>query len=550
MNRSAVDEPTASTPAAVPQNHKEISGWFAHGTGLVAGEYEPCFYCGCRKHRATHCPSKELPYGSSALERLGFLSMDEINRLFSDYLSESGKDLPVIPKPPSKESGSLTFLAPWSFYELKKVFQLRFLDLVWNASPRAAWTKARDARGEQLPQNAALWSARDCMRTSRLEEAKELLGKYDRANKNDYRVPCGFAFVEIEDGRLASAADYLNEALNRSIGKLQRSYLLLLLFRVYSLIPNLWKADEKLKEALGTDLLFHEAIFQHAIRCFQDGRDAEGVKRLVKLIGTCRDYYPAVLISPELAEYRESIAPELQNLATLTKHEAHEAAREADRDLTALKGFVGQDDAALAEIVSWDGQLRTSMNGPESAFNYYGAIDVARRISAACGEVDRERADNVWHAIKKIEALVEETAQRSRTLKALALFGPIHERLMRLEKDLKVRSPIAVCLSECDKVEMELAAVSTRARKLDTRGDLMRVLALFVKDVILSSFITVAVGLVLFPGALSLLHLLRPDSTLETAQAWLFQKAILIIGSILSVLLAGVRALLGKRSSR
>ena len=145
-----------------------------HGAALVAGTCAPCFYCGSGRHRTTNCPSKDLPYATTGLERLGYLSMGEINRLFSDYLNRSGEDLPVIPEPSSKGDQDLAFLAPWSFYELKRVFQLRFLDVVWNASPKVDWHKARERRGEGFPEGGMLWFARDCIRTSRLEEADDL----------------------------------------------------------------------------------------------------------------------------------------------------------------------------------------------------------------------------------------------------------------------------------------------------------------------------------------------------------------------------------------
>ena len=90
-------------------------GPFSHGATLVAGTDAPCFYCGSRKHRTTACPSKHLPYATSGLERLGYLSMDEINGLFSDYLNRSGNDLPVIPEPASAEDQSRAYLAPWSY---------------------------------------------------------------------------------------------------------------------------------------------------------------------------------------------------------------------------------------------------------------------------------------------------------------------------------------------------------------------------------------------------------------------------------------------------
>ena len=287
----------------------EDTGPFVHGVALVAGKYAPCFYCGSRKHRTTACPSKHLPYATSGLSRLGYLSMAEINRLFSDYLNRSGEDLPVIPEPVSKEDQSLAYLAPWAFYELKRVFQLRFLDVVWNASPKADWHKARERRGEGFPEGGMLWLARDCIRTSRIEEAADLLTQYGRRNSGDYRANCGLAFVKIERENYVTAADFLSEALNQPIGALQRTYLLLLLSRVYEFIPDLSGADEKLKDALDVEPFCPEATFELIIRYLRGRREADALSRLVRLIRVYKEYYPAALISPELVKFHETISP-------------------------------------------------------------------------------------------------------------------------------------------------------------------------------------------------------------------------------------------------
>jgi hypothetical protein len=541
MNGEVAHEPVASG-----------GGGFAHGAALVAGDYTPCFYCGSRKHRAANCPSKELPYATSGLERLGLLSMDEINHLFSDYLNQSGEDLPVIPEPTSKGDKGLTFLAPSSFYELNRVFQLRFLDLVWRASLKADWTKVREGNGDELHKGTALWSAKECIRTSCLKEAEDLLRKHDRMSTFDYRVPCGFAFVEIEKERLTAAADYLNEALNHYVGRVQRSYLLLMLFRVYSLIPNLPRADEKLKDALGSDPSFHEAAFQQVIRCFEERKEKEGVKRLVNLIGTRKEYYSAALISPHLAEYYESIAPEFRNLASLTRHEVQEAVKEAERDVTALKRFVGENDSGLAQILSLQGQLSTLLDQSETLFSQHNAIDMARSITASCEDLDRARVGQARTVIEKIETLLGEAAQRSsKTRETIALFQPMSDRLSRLKDDLKIRSPLAGCLSECDEMRRELGTIDEKVRKIDARRESSQMWTLFLKDIILFSFITVAVGLVLFPGVVTLAHSLRPDSlALQGTEIRAFQEAILLIGGFVGVLLAGLHGLSRKGSPR
>ena len=77
-----------------------------HGAALLAGPHPPCFYCGSGRHKSAACPSKQLPYATNGLERLGHLSMDEINRLFSEYLNEAGDGLSVIAEPVPKNDAA------------------------------------------------------------------------------------------------------------------------------------------------------------------------------------------------------------------------------------------------------------------------------------------------------------------------------------------------------------------------------------------------------------------------------------------------------------
>jgi tetratricopeptide (TPR) repeat protein len=531
------------------RNPGGIDGPFEHASALVQGRYAPCFYCGSRKHRTTGCPSKHLPYATNGLERLGYLSMDEINRLFSDYLSHSGDDLPVLPEPASNEVQSLTYLAPWSFYELKRVFQLRFLDVVWNASSKADWHKARERRGEGFPEGGMLSYARDCIRTSRLEEAEDLLRRYGRMNGGDYRTSCGLAFVRIEKESYIAAADLLYEILERSIGNLQRTYVLLLLSRVYEFIPNLSRAHEKLRDALGVEPYCPEAMFEQIIRHFQGGREADAAKRLAKLIHIYKEYYSAARIAPELAAFRDTIAPVLQKLVAETKREAEKAVEEADREVALLKGFVGESDSDVAQVLSSHRQMVELLDRSPGLLSYHEAAAMAGRVIAACKQLDHERTIHAMTVIQRIEIRLGEALRHSgRAQQAMSLLQPILDRVLRLKEDLQARAPLALCLSQCEDMERETNAVEADLKQMDARHAMLQMWSRFSKDILLISFVTATFGLVLFPGGLSLLHSLRPDSlSLEAAEVWAGQKAILFAGTVFALIFAGFRALAERR---
>ncbi len=523
---------------------------FVHGTTLLTGPYSPCFYCGSGKHKAGACPSKQLPYATNALERLGHLSMDEINRLFSDYLSEAGNDLPLMAEPVSKDE-NLTYLAPWAFYDLKRAFQLRFLDVVWNALPKEDWHKARETRREGSPEGGMLWLARDCIRTSRLEEAEDLLKRYGRKNQQDYRTLCGQAFVKIEKESYLTAGDLLIEALNLPTTPVQKTYILLMLSRVLEFGGDQSKSDERLRDALGIEPFCPEATFELVIRYFRGRRETDAANRVIKLIHICREYYSAALIAPELAKYQELIAPEIEKMLDKARSEAAVGTQEAERAVAILTSFIGENDVDVAQILSDHREMNDLLDRPEALFNYDGIMEMGQRIAASCKEIEQERAGSTAKAIRSLEVRVNETVRdTTQPRKAKGLVQPITDRLDRLREDLQVRAPIAPCLSQLEEMSRELDEIEASIKAGDASHALFLMWARFSKDIMLVFFITAAVGLVIFPGAMSLISMLKPElAPLRAAEeVWGAQKAILLSGSLFACMFAGFRAFMVKHN--
>jgi hypothetical protein len=522
---------------------------FAHGTALLTGPNAPCFYCGSGKHKSTGCPSKQLPYATNGLEQLGHLSMDEINRIFSDYRSQAGDDLGVIPEPASKEE-DLTYLAPWAFYELKRAFQLRFLDVIWNALAKEDWHKARESKREGSPEGGMLWLARDCIRTSRLEEAEDLLKRYGRKNGADYRGLCGLAFVKIEKENYLTAGDFLIEALNMQTTPLHKTYLLLLLSRVHEFAGDANKSEDRLKDALGIEPYCPEATFELVIRYFRGRREADAVNRLIKLILIYREYYSAALIAPELGKYQELMAPEFEKLIDKARSDALVVTQEAERAVEVVKNFVGENDVDVAEILADRQEMNDRLAKPEALFNYEGIADLARKIAARCKETELERAAHAAKVIRRLETQVGEAAQgTAQPNKAKSLLRSVTDRLARLKEDLQARAPVSPCLSQCEELSRELDGIKAEIEAMDASHALFMMWARFSKDIILVFFITAAAGLVLVPGTMNLLGALKPDVIpLRDAEVWGAQKAILLSGSLFAIMFAGFRAFMVKHN--
>ncbi len=540
--------PTPHPTAESGRRDGTQSTLFLYGAALLEGENPPCFYCGSRKHLTTSCPSKQLPYSACGLEALGHLTMGEINHLFSAYLAGAGGDLPAHAEPSETDKKHLVFLAPWSFYELKRAFQLRFLNIIWSASPKEDWYKVKENKRETSAKGGLLWLARDCIRTSELNEAEDLLQRHARQNSNDYRTACGLGFVHLEWGKYTSAADFFNEALSQATTPVQKTYLLLLLSRIYTCTEDHDKAFGALKEALRIEPYFLEARFEEIVRYFQLKQSSEAGSRLLKLLHFAREYYVAALISPELAEFQPAIAPELRGLVMQAHKEAQAASQEADKAVAALKGLLRDDDEGVVEMVSTQKHMHEMLEKPDALMASQDAIDMAKRIAADCDVIEKTRKD---HVVKVLLTLEERVGTLLRggigTAKLIPLVRPVFEHLRSVAKGLDRREPFDRCLEQCEALSREIEPLETLARKLRGRAEFFRAWGSFVRDLTIVLSITGTAGLILLPAICSCLDVLHPGSTLvEPSEVWSAQKIVFVVGGLFAVIFAFGHTVTGK----
>ncbi len=173
-------------------------GLFLYQNALAQGEYPPCYYCGDRKHLTASCPSKQFSKITHVMKDLGYLPLEEINKLFFNYLTKTDINAGDGVEPLSKSDRA----AQWaynSFCELKLVYQLRFLRLLWRTR-EDSWNNIKENKSETA-KGGLIWLGQDCLRVSKLDQAETILLNALEKHPHDYRVhyTMGFLHVECKD---------------------------------------------------------------------------------------------------------------------------------------------------------------------------------------------------------------------------------------------------------------------------------------------------------------------------------------------------------------
>ena len=269
---------------------------FQYQKALVQGNNQPCFYCGDRKHPTAKCPSKQITEITRATNKLGYLSFDKINKLFFNYLvkPDSNKHAAL------ETRGKTDSPAQWAFhgfYELKTVFQLRFLRVIWD-SRNENWDKIKEGR-TGTDEGGLAWIGLDCIRVSNLEQAESLLQDALRKDPNDFKVYCALGFLNIERKGFLKAKDCFSKALGHAKTTPRRIFVHFLLARLYELNDDPIRAEDAIRKILHLNPYCPEALYRDILFKFRKGTQAVALRQLSKLIRDHKEYFVFALIDPE-----------------------------------------------------------------------------------------------------------------------------------------------------------------------------------------------------------------------------------------------------------
>ena len=524
------------------KDQKNGTHLFIYQKALSEGDNPVCYYCGGKKHLTRNCPSKHLPQTTPALEKLGYFSFDRINRLFLNHIAETRPNPEAAEAPQNDPDGS-TLLASYAFFELKRIFQLRFFANIWNASDEN-WSKIKET-GTDEDKGGFLWIALDCLRVSNYAQAETFLESCLAKYQKDYRSYCAMGFLNVEKNDFLRAEYYFDKALECANTKPQRIFLLFLLSRLYDVNDRPFKASEKIKEILFINTHCEDARYQDIIFKFREKKNSEALRRLIKLIQEDREFYVRALIDPDFAPFSQMIHGELKDLFDQAKKEAMQIFHKAENELKKLEVLVGEREIKEAQSL-WE-KIR-ELPKADGYFAYLDILYYGGSILALTQRTVGKRRGNLLEVLYGLNSRVEKHLAFVRNYPYQYLIGTPYQQLRRLQAKIGKTRDMAKgdiigefkeALRRDEELSAELGKIDTKLKRLEAVRLAVLFCTKFVKKSLLFQSAVVCLSIIVFPIVTYYLNVILPRHGISPiVNIWSYQKGILVFGATSALLLA------------
>jgi class 3 adenylate cyclase/tetratricopeptide (TPR) repeat protein len=551
MMKKYINIPVLSTPRKLkervfyktfPDETRETgeATLFQHRERMVLGKFPPCYYCGDKKHLPVDCPSKALPEVTRALERLGYHTIDDINELFLKYLLSEGIffDMPLYGN--EDGSGKSLVTAHNAFFELNRVFQLRFFRAIWDAGEEE-WNRIRELKSQS--DGGLAWLAQDSLRISDLGRAESILKTALEGNPNNYRIYSILGYLNLEKNDPSQAEHFFGKALVHARTNIQRTSVLLLLHRLHHLNGDQDNARKRLRDILHLNPSCVDALYQEIVLMFHEGKEKPALQRLTKLIQENRTYFIYALIDPDLAPYSNIIDDQLSTLLKTAKEHAESVLHEAEDELNRSKELLNV--SAVSETQTLLLKIR-NLVGTGSYFGYLDAAYYGGSLIATC----RTRVkDRVRRLSERFSQLVDRIEKDMRFVKSYRFPRLIDAHALQLEKAWRsvnqaqamvTSSPgeqAEVLESSCETLNAEVTRIEFSLKKLEIIQEILLNFFQFLKRSAIFISIVVILGLFAVPPVVNNLNLPGPEGS-ATSNVWYYQRTFLVIGIFASLCLS------------
>lgn len=407
---------------------------FAYGDAFIRGHNSPCFYCGSKRHAPMVCPSKKLPDITHSIDRLGYMSFNKIDSLFlkslisNDYNNDTaGFDNEIA----GQKHDDAEMTAIESFYELTRIYQLRFLKSIWDATGED-WIFALKHKSDN--RGGMAWLALDSLRISADAKTEHAVKKAIENDRGNFRTYCIMGFYFIEKGELVRAADNFRLALTHAKSGVHRIFIQLIIARIYKLENKIDHASKIISDIISQYPFCTDAEYLDITFKFQQKKEDFAIKQLVKLIQGNRKYFMYAYIDPELIPYRNIITPELTILFRKAKEDALSLLSKAEYELNRVKSF--HDRQFAAEMQSLLLKARNVIN-LDSYFGYLDGSNHCNIIISRCHELFKERKTLLSSSFHSLNARIEKNIDFINAYKYKSLVRPFKNQMQKALEDIE-----------------------------------------------------------------------------------------------------------------
>jgi len=471
---------------------------------------------------------------TDALKKLGYLSLDKINRLFYHYLSGADTD--------HEEASNL--LAYYGFYELKSIFQLRFFRTIWDSNIED-WEKVKKGRVHKA-KGGLVWLGQDCIRVSSLDQAEVFLKTHMEKDPKDYKVYCAIGFLYIEKNNLLQARAYFDKALGYATTKPQKIFLLFLLSRLYDLNNETEEAEKKIKKIFFLYPQCPEAIYQDIIFKFRKGLGEKALSELIKFIEKKPEYYVNALIDPELAPFNDIIHPELKRLFAQAKKEANEIMPKVQEELERIKRVIGEKEKEIEQAQSIWSKIK-ELSKIDSYLGYIDITHYAHSIISIAEVSIKERSKKIYEVLYELNHRCGEYLLLTNNFpykslirspyKSIRLIQAKINEIKTIVKTLDTPDGFRKSFTYAEGLSKDLDEIKLQLKRLDSIRKIFHFLSKFFKKSLVFQLSNLVIGLILFPVVMHYLILIIPGLG-SHSDIWIYQKGFLIIGGIAGLFLA------------
>jgi len=532
-----INKPQSFYQLVLHEHKKSELLLFLYQSALIEGENRPCFYCGNKKHLTMNCPSKQLSEITSDIEKLGYLSFDEINNIFFNYLTGKTPKLEERVEL-GRETNKSFQLAYYCFYELKAVYQLSLFRTIWN-SIEEHWHKIKEIKLAE-DKGGLVWIGQDCIRVSNQYRAESILNDALKRDPNDYKAHCAMGFLNVERNNFVQAKFYFMNALDFAKTTPQKTCILFLMSRLYDLHNDPAKARERIKKIIQLDRFCHEATFQDIVFEFREGKDALALRHLTGFIRKNREYYINALIDPELANFSKIVQPKLKALFEEAQGEAKLVVQKAEEEIRDIKTLLGEEEKEVIEAQSLWLKIEELIRS-DSYFGYLDIIQYCEYIMNIGSRYIEERRTKLLKIFGELKHRIDKYLIFVSNFPYRSLISIVNQELKFIQT--KIDKIWEMFLSQfpgqskemfamLEELAGELDQIELKLEKWDTKRQILQFTTRFFVKTLIFQSINLIIALILFPILAYYLNFILPELEIDPQSIWYYQKMVIVLGGI------------------